>query len=321
MKRTLKITALIFICIWMLAGSAWGMELVAVGQVVGLELRNGSVTVAAFDEALGEGAKKAGMEIGDQILSINGKTVHSAEDVRDALNASKGLAEVMLLRGDRKIYCQVQPQITSDGPKIGVFLRQGVTGVGTVTWYDPQTGKFGTLGHGVNDATGKLLELKQGSAFATKVVAVRKGKVGQPGQLMGCAQSKTPMGNLLKNVPQGVFGVSETGWEGKTVETATWDQVKVGKATILSTVSGDTVREYSVEILRTYPNANESGRNLLLKITDPDLLEATGGIVQGMSGSPILQDGRLVGAVTHVLVNDPTRGYGILIENMLEAAG
>ncbi len=321
MRKLTKITSVLLLCLMLLPVNAFGRELVAVGQVVGLELRDGSVTVAAFDETLGAAAQRAGMEIGDCIVSINGRTIHNAEDVRKALESSKGTVEVLLMRQDQKIVCKLQPQITTDGPKLGIFLKQGVTGVGTVTWYDPESGRFGTLGHGVNNASGQLLQLKQGSAFETRIMAVRKGKNGEPGQLMGCAQNRTPIGSLQANLPQGVFGITETGWVGRMVEVAQWEQIRTGKATILSTVSGDTVREYSVEILKIYPKAGVSGRNLLIKVTDPALLEATGGIVQGMSGSPILQNGKLIGAVTHVLVNDPTTGYGIFIENMLSAVG
>ena len=319
MKRIAKFTACILLCLNLLPVEGLAKELVAVGQVVGLELQDGTVTVAAFDEKK-SAAKTAGVELGDKIISIDGKTIHSAEDVRSALNSSKGTVTLQLQRGDAQITSQVAPEITAEGPKLGLYLRQGVTGVGTVTWYDPQTGEFGTLGHGVNDSAGKLLKLTRGNAYDASVAAVRRGKAGQPGQLMGCAESKVPIGILSANTAQGVFGTSSNGWEGAMMETADWEDIKTGEATILSTVSGDTVREYSVEILKIYPQAKQTGRNLLIKVTDPDLLATTGGIVQGMSGSPIIQNGKLIGAVTHVLVNDPTTGYGIFIENMLDAA-
>jgi stage IV sporulation protein B len=137
---------------------------------------------------------------------------------------------------------------------------------------------------------------------------------------MGTVDTPVSIGELTANTARGVFGKSSTGWQGQLLETADADAVRTGNATILSTVSGNEVREYSVEILKLYPKARSSGRNMMIKVTDPTLLEATGGIVQGMSGSPIIQDGKLVGAVTHVLVNDPTTGYGIFIENMLDAA-
>jgi stage IV sporulation protein B len=199
-------------------------------------------------------------------------------------------------------------------------LRQGINGIGTVTWYDPETKQFGTLGHGVNDGSGKLLSISEGWVYKAKVSTVKKGQVGQPGQLYGTMQSPEPVGELKSNTQQGVFGVSGEGWEGARVSTASAGEIHTGDAVIRSAVSGEGVREYSVKILKIYPKSRSGGRNLLLKVTDPELLSITGGIVQGMSGSPIMQDGKLVGAVTHVLVNDPTMGYGIFIDNMLNAA-
>ena len=204
---------------------------------------------------------------------------------------------------------------------MGVYLRQGISGIGTVTFYDPETGMFGTLGHGVSDATGSLLQMTQGNAYTANVVSVKRGKSGDPGQLKGSAESLAVFGSLLKNTPQGVFGMTHFGWEGEAIPTADYEEITAGPAFVRCQVKGEAVREYSVEILKCYPKTRTDGRNFLIKITDPALLECTGGIVQGLSGSPIIQGGKLVGAVTHVLVNDPTRGYGIFIENMLEAAG
>ena len=320
MKRFAAALMCFILCIGCLAVPALARELVAVGQVVGLELRDGTVTVAAFDEELGAAAQAAGLEAGDRILQINGKAITCAEDVRKALETSKGMVTLEILRGGKQHRISWAPAITADGPKLGLYLRQGVNGIGTVTWYDPATGEFATLGHGVSNPAGQLLHLASGNAYKSRVAAVRKGKAGEPGQLMGCVESPEPIGTLKVNCARGVFGVSKVAWEGRTVQTASWEEIKTGKATILSTVSSHGVQEYSVEILKIYPKTNGNGRNLLIKVTDPALLEATGGIVQGMSGSPIIQDGKLIGAVTHVLVNDPTTGYGIFIENMLDAA-
>ena len=160
-----------------------------------------------------------------------------------------------------------------------------------------------------------------GSAYDAFVESVKRGKAGAPGQLRGCADSPQECGELLKNTPQGVFGKTAQSWEGAPVPVAAYEEVTPGPATIRATVQAGEPQDYSAEILKIYPRDRSDGRNLLLKVTDPRLLEATGGIVQGMSGSPIIQDGKLVGAVTHVLVNDPTAGYGIFIENMLDAAG
>jgi stage IV sporulation protein B len=149
---------------------------------------------------------------------------------------------------------------------------------------------------------------------------VVKGKAGNPGQLLGSLKDKTPIGTIEKNVEQGIFGRVTSGWQGEVLPVADNDEICTGAAKIRSNISGEEVQEYSVEILKIYPSSKGGGRNMLIKITDPRLLETTGGIVQGMSGSPIIQKGKLIGAVTHVLVNDPTRGYGIFIENMLDAA-
>lgn len=162
--------------------------------------------------------------------------------------------------------------------------------------------------------------MTQGSIYEARVQSVKKGRSGEPGQLRGAAEGIQPYGTLLKNTPQGVFGTCPQGWKGEPVSTAAYEDIHPGAASIRSTIQGSQVQEYSVEILKIYPESRPDGRNFLLKVTDPKLLDTTGGIVQGMSGSPILQDGKLIGAVTHVLVNQPDTGYGIFIENMLNAA-
>ena len=320
MKKFTKCTAFLLLCAWLLPANVFAKELIPVGEVVGLELRDDTVTIAAFDEQLGAAAKAAGVSVGDQIIRIDGTAVRSSADVRNALKNADGQVELSVVRNGKEKTYSLTPEVTESGPKLGVYLRQGITGIGTVTYYDPDTGSFGTLGHGVNNSDGKLLQMTQGYAYDAKVLTVRKGRAGDPGQLMGSVDGDSPIGDLSANTDRGVFGTTETGWQGKTVTVAESDEVKTGPAVIRSTVSGDTVREYSVEILKIYPKSRQNGRNLLLRVTDPALLSATGGIVQGMSGSPILQNGKLIGAVTHVLVNDPTTGYGIFIENMLDAA-
>lgn len=260
-------------------------ELVPVGRVVGLELRDGSVTVVAFDEQLGSGCKSAGMEVGDVLLKIDQVEIHTAEDVRKALEHSDGTVDVQVSRKGKTKHIQLKPQISQDGPKLGVYLRQGVTGIGMVSWYDPSSGQFGTLGHGVNSTGGKLLELKQGNAYEARVVSVKKGKSGTPGQLMGAIEKLEPIGILERNTAQGVFGTSGQGWQEEAIPIAESKEVKTGPAVIRSTVSGVEPQEYSVEILKIYPKSKQTGRNLLIRITDPALHETTGGIVQGMGVS------------------------------------
>ena len=321
MKRLYFYLVITVLSLSILPRNAYAAELlIPGGEVVGLELRDDSVTVAAFDDALGADAKDAGLRIGDEILKIDGRIIDCTEDVRAALNACDGDVELIVDRDGRQHRLSLNPKNTQEGPRLGVYLRCGITGIGTVTYYDPQTHEFGTLGHGVSNGRGGLAAMTSGTAYEGQIDSVVKGQAGTPGQLKGSADASDAVGTLIRNTPQGVFGTSREGWIGEPLPVAAYSEIATGPATIRSTIAGNTVQEYSVEILKIYPVDRADSRNFLIKVTDPALLNATGGIVQGMSGSPICQNGKIVGAVTHVLVNDPTMGYGIFIENMLEAA-
>ena len=318
MKKFRILFIILLIYIFTVTASA-AQYLIPGGEVIGLELQDNTVTVAAFHQELGGNAKKAGLQEGDRILQIGSTTVTCAADVQSALQKAQGKISMHILRNGKTKQLSFQPAATAQGPKLGVYLKQGTTGVGTVTYYNPDDGTFAALGHGVNTKNGDLLALRAGNVYAARVQSVKKGAVGTPGQLMGQVTKQDALGAIRKNTAQGIFG-SLPAPDCNLLPAAAPEDVKTGPATIRSTVDGSTLREYSVEILKIYPNGKERTRNMLIKVTDPALLEATGGIVQGMSGSPIIQDGKLVGAVTHVLINDPTTGYGIFIENMLDAA-
>ena len=272
------------------------------GQLIGLNLQDNTVCVAAFDPELGAAAKSAGLKEGDRILRIGKTPITCAEDIRNALAHSDGKVDIAVLRGGKTATVSLCPAATADGPRLGIYLKQGTAGVGTVTYYRPETGDFAALGHGVHTASGQLLQLSTGSVFDAHVMSVTKGTVGKAGQLVGNLSGSDPVGSVRKNTERGIFGRLETPVAAEPLPVADREEIRTGSATILSTVEGDGVQEYSVEILKIYPNANRRNRNMLLKVTDPKLLSTTGGIVQGMSGSPIIQDGKLVGAVTHVCV-------------------
>ena len=321
MKKRWISAAAVVLCAMLLPRPVLAAEsLIPVGRVIGLELQDDSVMVAGFDEKLSKNAKKAGLKVGDEILKVDDTPVDSTEDVRNALQRCTGDVELLVERDGKERKLTMVPRETGDGKRLGVYLRQGIAGIGTVTYYDPDTGSFGALGHGVNNAKGKILTMTAGNAYDGRVQSVTRGKVGAPGQLKGAAASHIPVAELSRNTPQGIFGKTAIGWLGKPVPVGAFEDVKTGAATIRSTVNGEEPQEYSVEILKIYPKERKDNRNFLIRVTDPELLKTTGGIVQGMSGSPIIQDGKLIGAVTHVLVNDPTTGYGIYIENMLDAA-
>lgn len=321
MKRFLGAGAAALVLLLILPVNALAArEVIPVGSIVGIRMRSGSVTVASFDDLPGNPAKSAGIQVGDEIIAVGGTEVRTPADVQAALEQCGGETTVTVRRGSGQKKLKLTPRQTAEGYRLGVYLRQGVAGIGTVTWYDPATGTFGALGHGVNDTGGGLLEMTKGSIYPAEILSVKKGRSGAPGQLRGTADGNAAQGEIYRNSPQGVFGVTAAGWQGAMVETAELEDLHTGPAVIRSTVTGETPRDYSVEILKIYPQNRADGRNMLLKVTDPELLNRTGGIVQGMSGSPILQDGKLIGAVTHVLVGDPSTGYGIYIGNMLDAA-
>ncbi len=310
---------------------AAGTALVPVGRAVGIKLFSDGVMVVGLSEvSTGAGssapARDCGLREGDIITHINSEEVDSIEEVQSVLQEIGGSQmSIRASRDGKQVQLTAQAvQCSADGQyKLGAWIRDSMAGIGTVTFYDPETGVFGALGHGINDVdTAQLMPLQSGSILYSEVTGVQKGACGTPGELHGAFRTEQDLGELYANTCGGVFGrltdVSLT--DGLSpLAVAGRKQVHTGAATILSNIAGDAVEEYQVEILKVY-SAGEDTRNLMLKVTDPRLLEATGGIVQGMSGSPILQDGRLVGAVTHVLVNDPTQGYGILAETMLEQA-
>lgn len=305
---------------------------IPLGRAVGIKLFSDGVLVVGLSEiSTQQGsqtpAKDCGLQEGDIITHINSEEVDTIEEVQEILQeVGDRQMSIRCLRGEQQLQMTVQAaQCSADGTyKLGAWIRDSMAGIGTMTFYDPESGVFGALGHGISDIdTALLMPLSSGSIMYAEVTDVKKGESGNPGELHGAFQVSQDMGDLYANTQSGIFGhlTDESLAAGlEPVEVATRDQVQVGEATILSNIAGDAVEEYTVEITRIYPQNDDDPRNMMIKVTDPRLLEATGGIVQGMSGSPILQNGRLVGAVTHVLVNDPTQGYGILAENMLNTS-
>lgn len=311
---------------------AVGRTVIPVGRAVGIKLFSDGVMVVGLSEVTtGDGntspAKACGLREGDIITHINNTEVDSIEEVQSVLQDLSGAQmSIRAVRGDHQVQMTAQAvQCSADGAyKLGAWIRDSMAGIGTVTFYDPDSGVFGALGHGINDVdTALLMPLQSGSIMYAEVTDVKRGVSGTPGELHGAFQVSQDLGALYANTPSGVFGHLSGGdlATGQPVEVASRDEVRVGKATIRSNIAGKTVEEYQVEITHIYPASAGDTRNLMIKVTDPRLLEATGGIVQGMSGSPILQNGKLVGAVTHVLINNPTQGYGILAENMIATAG
>ena len=302
--------------------------LVPVGHTVGIKLFSEGVLVVGLSELETAGgtaapAKEGGLKVGDFILECDDVAVESTEHFQSIVAAAAGTETCLTVKRQGKTMdLEVSAVQCEDGAwRLGAWVRDSLAGIGTMTFYDPASGTFGALGHGINDVdTGQLMTLDTGSIMPSTVKAVKKGEDGVPGELRGDFDLQRDLGALYANTAGGVFGEMPAAAMslGEPVAVAGRDEVHTGGAEILSNISGDQVARYQVEIIKIQDGDTQ---NFVLRVTDSDLLEATGGIVQGMSGSPILQDGKLVGAVTHVMVDDPTRGYGIFIENMLTAAG
>lgn len=317
---TFRVITFLLVAVLLTAPTLAAGTLIPVGRTVGLELDARGLTVAELDEDLGGSAREAGLKAGDTIIKADGQSIETVDQLLALVERCGQDMVLTVIRDDEEVNLIVEPVTTGGQKRLGIYVREGITGIGTVTYYDPDSGSFGALGHGVSNVGGDLLPLKEGYALGAEVISIRKGKVGAPGQLQGAFQTDMVLGTLERNTICGVFGKSGSGWTGTPLPVAETGEVRTGGAVILSDLAGGAVKQYTVEITRIYPDQGTPGRNLLLRVTDEALLEQTGGIVQGMSGSPIIQDGKLVGAVTHVLVNDPTTGYGIFIENMLDAA-
>ena len=288
------------------------------GGVFGVKIAQKNVTVT-------ESSGIPLLKTGDIILSINGKEIHCVEDVKNTLQKCGGDSVTIcaLHRGER-VSIEVKPTLSDGEYKLGLSVRDGASGIGTVTFYDEKTGLFGGLGHGICDSeTGEVISMSTGEVMGVVLGGVHKGECGKPGELTGILKDKC-IGTLHSNNECGVFGIitDKAAFEasvGAALPIGTKSEVKAGEAKIVSTLKNGKNAEYSIEIYDV-DKSSDGSKSFKIRVTDPTLVAISGGIVRGMSGSPIIQNGKLVGAVTHVMIADPTEGYGIFIENMLNAA-
>ena len=321
-----------FLMAILLCGSAAGavsnadasaQMLVPVGHTVGVKLFSRGVLVVKLPDDSCP-AKACGLKEGDVILACDGTTVTSTEQFQSLLQKSEGEpTDLQIHRDGVHMTVSVDPEENEKGVFcIGAWIRDSMAGIGTMTYYDPVSGTFGALGHGITDVdTLQLMPFSSGTILPSSVKAVKKGSSGGAGELKGEFDLTTTLGTLSANTECGIFGTLNAEEPGVNLAAAIpTGKPKEGKAVIRANVRGDAVEEYEIEILNVITNPTDS-RDMVISVTDSELIALTGGIVQGMSGSPIIQDGKLVGAVTHVLLKEPCKGYGISIETMLKAAG
>lgn len=290
------------------------IALIPGGQVFGVKIRQKYVTVT---ESRGIPALKSG----DIILSVNGEEVKSASDVKRIVQHSGGNSiTIRAIHQDGEVALEIRPQLEDGEYKLGLTLRDGAAGLGTVTFIDPESGLFGGLGHGICDAdSGEVISMDSGEVCGVILGGIHKGESGKPGELCGVLTDKD-VGDLTLNSECGVFGIiTDIPSSAQPISIGRRDEIVEGEATIISTLKNGKTSEYKIEIY-DIDRDSDGSKSFRVRVIDETLKALTGGIVRGMSGSPIIQNGKLVGAVTHVLVADPTEGYGIFIENMLNAA-
>ena len=304
-------------------------EVLVSGSPVGIYMETKGVLVIDSGEITDrEGIRRTPAEhiiqSGDYICEIDGKVLTGKRQLMQLVRENQGEPmELQVIRHQETIKLEMTPVETEDGSyKLGIWVRDNIQGIGTLTYVEPN-GTFGALGHGISDAdTGERLEISDGDLYRADILSIRKGTAGTPGELRGVInyREENRIGTICGNSQYGIRGQLEPGkYEGsmKKIPTGLKQEIQTGKAEIRCDI-GDGIREYQCEILEIDSNAKDTNKCFVLRITDDDLLSRTGGIVQGMSGSPVLQNGKLIGAITHVFVNDPTKGYGIFIENMME---
>ena len=307
-------------------------KVIPMGNLIGAKLYTSGVLVVGMSEIQGDDQQKhkpyegSGIEEGDMIVEMDSKKIANTDELVETVNSSKGkVIQIKYVRNDETITTSIQPIKSEDNEyKLGLWVRDAAAGVGTLTFYEPSTGKFAALGHGIVDVdTGDIINIANGELVTSNLVAIKKGEKGTPGEIKGSIDSGVTIGNISKNTNFGVFGLvsnkNNLNLNGaKEYEVALRSEIQTGEAEIICELENGKKEQYKIEISKIYTSNNYDNKSMMIKITDERLLQKTGGIVQGMSGSPIIQNGKFVGAITNVLVSDPTTGYAIFGDLMVK---
>lgn len=324
MSKKIKQIILIFLTSFIMPISilAYSNYIMAGGENIGIEINSKGVMVVGLYEVNGKyQASEAGIKVGDMIVSVNKEKVETIEDMTNVISKANDSIELGFIRDNKQDSTIMK--LTKDENnvyKTGLYVKDQIKGIGTLTYIDPETKIFGALGHEIIEkTTGQILEVKVGQIYNSTVTNIEPSRDGIPGE-KNAVLSNEKIGTIKENTNKGIFGnYTSTIPEKKLYKVATKEEIQTGDAKILTVLNEKEIKEYSINILKI-TESKEKTKNLLFEIIDDELLETTGGIVQGMSGSPIIQNDNIIGAVTHVVVDEPTKGYGIFITNMLEEA-
>lgn len=307
-------------------------KVIPIGTVAGVKLYTSGILVVGMSEIQGIDNKKhkpyenSGISEGDTIVSINNKKLSSTQDLIETVNKSKGEdLSIEYIHDKNAKTCSITPiKTNNDEYKLGLWVRDSAAGVGTVSFYEPSSKTFGALGHGITDIdTEELINIESGEFITTRILNITKGESGNPGRIQGTIENQSNIGSIYKNTKFGIYGFVEDPSQlnidySKEMEVALREEIKEGPASILCSLNGGKPKEYKIQIEKIYLENSYDNKSMKIKVIDEDLLNKTGGIIQGMSGSPIIQNGKFIGAVTHVLINNPKEGYAVFGDIMLK---
>ena len=300
---------------------------VPIGKAIGMKLYTEGVLVVGMSEINGEKPYEgSGIEAGDKIIEINNEEIDNTDELIQCVNRSEGKAvEIKYISDNEEKIANIEPVQTDNNEyKLGLWVRDATAGVGTLTFYEPSTGNFAALGHGINDVdTYELIDIASGELVTTNIIDIVKGEAGSPGEIRGTVDDGKTLGIVDKNTAFGVYGkisddITKVESLSNEMEVANRSEIQTGKAEIMCELENGIIKNYEIEIQKIFIENSENNKSMLIKITDKELLEKTGGIIQGMSGAPIIQNGKFIGAVTHVLVNDSTIGYAVFADMMIK---
>lgn len=301
---------------------------IPVGKIAGIKLYTKGVLVVGMSEIDGQKPyEQSNIQEGDIITNINDSEIENTTELIECINKSNGESiNITYINDGETKECNITPVKNQNGKyQIGLWVRDSAAGIGTVTFYEPKTGNFVALGHGITDVdTSEIIDISTGELVDTKILSIVKGESGTPGKIQGTLNNQKSIGTIYKNTKLGIYGkvITEANLlptYSNAIEVATRDEIKLGKATILCSVeNSDKVEEFEIEIEKKFINNNYDNKSMLIKVTDERLIEKTGGIVQGMSGSPIIQGGKFIGAITHVIVNNPKEGYAVFGDMLIK---
>ena len=302
-------------------------KVVPIGKSIGMKLYTDGVLVVGMSEIEGKKPyQNSGIEEGDRIVEVNNNQIDTTDELINTVNRSNGQeVEIKYIETDNNLKTtSIKPVKTGNEYKLGLWVRDAAAGVGTLTFYEPESQMYAALGHGITDIdTSELINIASGELVTTNILSIVKGKKGEPGEIRGTIENGYEVGKVYKNTRFGVYGnltnknifnISNN----NAIDVASREEIETGKAEILCELENGNTKSYEIEIQKIFTNNNEDNKSMLIKVTDDELIEKTGGIIQGMSGAPIIQNGKFIGAVTHVLVSDPTQGYAVFADIMIK---